>query len=212
MSVAPLDLIGGALSLDPGAFQALLASPAPARLAAVLVVVAGLSSALGQSVVLFAARVTPRRFVASLVLQAVIFAGVYLVWTASIDLVATTVYGAESALRPALAAVGLGYAPQLLAFFVLVPFLGSAINVGLSVWTFLSIAIATSVVFDLEIVPALVTSAGGWILMQLAQRTIGWPIGRATRFLRSAVAGKRLDDLDEIFQRGRDPEPSAEDR
>lgn len=204
MTLSAFDLVRGVFALDPSVFSALERQDAPLRLALGVVFLAGLSTALGQSVVLFAARVKPRRFAASLLLQAAIFVGAYLFWTLSIWLLATTVYDVVEPYRSTLAAVGLAYAPQLLGFFVLVPYLGSFIGVALSIWNLLAITVAGTVVFGLELPQSLLCSAGGWLLLQLAQRTIGWPVGRLTRWLRGAVAGASLERLDELLRRGRD--------
>jgi hypothetical protein len=196
-----LELLTGALRLDPTAFASLTTHPNALRIALWVVFLAGLSSAAGQSVVLFAARVSPRRFVASLLLSAGLFVGVFLFWTASIWLIARYGYGADEPFATGLRTVGLAYAPQLFGFFVLVPYFGSGIGVGLSIWNLLAIVIATEVAFGIDLMPALVSSAAGWVLLQLAQRTIGWPLTRLARWVRTRVAGARLDDIDDLLRR-----------
>ena len=201
--MSPLELVGGALSLDRTAFAVLLEADGSLRFALWIVFLAGLSSALGQSIVLFASRVAPKRFAASLVLSAFIFVGVFAFWTGSIWLAGRWLYGADRALADILAAVGLAYAPQLFGFFVLVPYLGSGISVLLSTWNLLAVVVAVQVALTLGIGPALVCSAAGWLLLQLAQRTIGGPLARLTRWARRLVAGTDLTPIDELFGRSR---------
>ena len=199
--MGPVELVGGALGLDRSAFVALLGTDGALRFALWIVFLAGLSSALGQSIVLFASRVAPRRFAASLVLSALIFVGVFVFWTGSIWLVGRGLYGAERELTEILAAVGLAYAPQLFGFFVLVPYLGSGISVLLSTWNLLAVVVAVQAALALGIGPALVCSAAGWLLLQLAQRTIGGPLARLTRWIRRVVAGTDLTSIEELFGR-----------
>lgn len=206
-----LDLVRQALALDPQAFAAAEGGPYSLRLALTVVFLAGLSSALGQSVVLFAARVKPRRFAASLLLQAAIFVAVYLFWTLSIWGVARVVFHELRPFRDIAMAVGLAYAPQLFGFFVLTPYLGSFFGVVLSVWNLLAITIAAHVVFDLGLWQALACSALGWVLLQLAQRTVGWPVGWLARRARHWVAGRPLLRLDELFPPRKPPAGPASD-
>ena len=69
-----LRLVGGALKLDPMAFQAVFNyNGQPTLLLLWIVFIAGLSLMVGQSVVLFANQVKPARFALSLTLGAVGF-------------------------------------------------------------------------------------------------------------------------------------------
>lgn len=197
-----LELIFAALRLDSGAFARVIDQPN--GLALSIVFVAGLSSAVGNSFVLFASRVPPRRFIASLVFSAALFVSVYFFWTASIWLVAWYVWDAERMISTAAKAVGLAYAPQLFTFLILVPYFGSGIGVLLSTWNLLAIVVATQVVFDLTLAQSVVSSAAGWLILQLAQRTVGWPVARLARWARTAVAGRRLEGLDELLEHSRD--------
>ena len=82
-----LELVSQALRLNEAAFSQVMASGG-LRVALVTVFFAGLSNALGQSVVLFANEVKPRRFVASLVVGALLYVFGFLFFAASIWLVA----------------------------------------------------------------------------------------------------------------------------
>lgn len=204
-----VDLISGALRLDPTAFEALALRPDGLRFSLLVVLLAGLSSGIGQSVVLFANGVKPRRFIASLLLSALIFVVGFLFWTSSITLVARTLFERDAPTVAAVRAVGLAYAPQLLGFFVLTPYFGSAFGVGLSVWNLLAILVATQVVFDLTLGQALVAGALGWLLLQLAQRTIGRPVLRLSRWLQRSVAGTPLDRRGAVTKPEQPEDPDA---
>ena len=186
----PLDLVRGALALDPEAFRALLApAVADPRLGLVVVYLAGLSLALGQSVVLFAERVSPRRFASTLAVQAGLFLAAFLVWALSVWWVARVGFDAARPLRDVVAVVGLAYAPQLFGVLVLAPYLGGPLQALLSVWTLLATLVAAAAVFGLTLVQAIACTAGGWLLSQLLQRTVGRPVVRAGRRVRAWVAG-----------------------
>jgi len=186
----PLDLVLGALALDPEAFQALLGpGAAHQRLGLAVVYLAGLSMAVGQSVALFAARVSPRRFAATLAVQAGLFLAAFLVWALSVWWVARVGFDAARPLRDVVAVVGLAYAPQLFGVLVLAPYLGGPLQAALSVWTLLATLVAASAVFGLTLGQAITCAAGGWLLSQLLQRTLGRPVVRVGRRVRAWVAG-----------------------
>jgi len=187
---SPLDLIQGALALDPEAFQALLGPDAAhQRLGLAVVYLAGLSMALGQSVALFAERVSPRRFASTLAVQAGLFLAAFLVWALSVWWVARVGFDAARPLRDVVAVVGLAYAPQLFGVLVLVPYFGGPLQAALSVWTLLATLVAASAVFGLTLGQAVACAAGGWLLSQLLQRTLGRPVVRVGRRVRAWVAG-----------------------
>ncbi len=80
-------LVGGALRLDPKAFRAVQTPINADFLTLTILILAGISVALGQSVVLLANKVTPRRFVISLLLNGVFFVGSLVIWSAVFALV-----------------------------------------------------------------------------------------------------------------------------
>ena len=185
-----LEAIVATWSLDPAAFRAVDGTVAPGlRLGVTVALAAGLSLAVGQSVALFTLGVRPSRFVASLALQATLFAAGFLVWTTSTWALAALAFDAPRPWVAAVAATGLAHAPQVFGAFVLVPYLGTGIGALLSVWTLLATLVATATLFDLSTPQALLASAGGWLLVQVAQRTVGRPLARATDRLQRLVAG-----------------------
>ncbi len=190
---SPLELVQGALALDRSAFDALLdASDGRLATGAWVAAAAGLSTAVGQSVVLFAVRVSPRRFVASLALQVLIFVAAFFVWALSIALVARLGFDGVRPLGDVIAVVGLAYAPQLLGAFALMPYFGAPLQTLLSAWTLLATVVATAAAFGLGLPSAIACAAGGWLVTQLGQRTVGRPVVRAGQRVRSWVAGAEL--------------------
>jgi hypothetical protein len=164
----------------------------PLRLLVSVVFLAGVSAALGQSLVLFVSRVRPHRFLASLLLSAVIFVVGFLFWSLSIWLIGRYGYSREVPYPSMLRAIALAYSPYLFSFFILTPYFGSFLWVALSIWSLLALVVATGVVLELTLWQALLCNAGGWLLLQLLGRTIGRPVLWLSGVLRGWVAGTSL--------------------
>jgi hypothetical protein len=193
--VGAVELIAGALRLDPAAFEALAALPAATRFGLVVLAVAGISQALGQSVALFANRVRPRRFVVASSVSAAVFVASVVVWSAALDLAALLLADAQAPLDRVVAVVGLGHAPRLLAFLALVPYFGTGIGVALTIWTFLATAVGARAVFGLDLSDVLLVLGAAWLATEIAGRTIGRPVAAATRRLRTWSAGGGRDEV-----------------
>lgn len=184
------ELIGGALALDPAAFRALVAvDPSRLRLGLLVAFLAGLSLATGQSVALFAVGVAPRRFAASLLLQSALFVTGLLVWATSVWWLAGVAFDAARPWRDVVAVTGLAHAPQLFGALILAPYFGAALYVALTIWTLLASLVATATLLELSFAEAALCAAGGWLLAQLLQRTIGRPFTAIARSVRRRVAG-----------------------
>lgn len=188
-------LVGQTLALNQAAFRTIQDAPNGFIIALTVVFLASLSEAIGQSIVLLANRVKPKRFVLSLLLSAAIQVLGLLFWTLSTWLVGGQFFDASVRPGEVARAVALGYSPYLFSFFTLVPFFGSLINALLSLWRLSAVILAVDVVLDLNIRQAVLCSALGWLLLQVLKSTIGRPIIGLTRVLRRYVAGVELTKL-----------------
>ncbi len=192
-------IIRRALGLDPAIFALVEHSPHGLQVALTVVVLAGFSDALAQSVILFVNRVTPRRFAIAILLSTISHLAGYLLWTASIWLVGRYVFHQDAPFQVVARAVGLAYAPQILSFFVLTPYAGSFFGMVLAVWTLLATLVAVQVGLDLSLWQAVAASGLGWILIQLWRRTLGRPILALERWFQRRTVGVPLDSrLQEI--------------
>jgi hypothetical protein len=187
------ETIGQALRLDPAIFAAIQRSTNGLWPALFIVCLACLSESVGQSIGLFVNQVRPRRFVLALVISTLSRISGYLLWTASVWLVATYLFARPVSLIGTASAVGLAYAPQLFAFFVLTPFLGNLFSILLSLWSMLAIVVAVRIGLGLEMGPAVLTSGLGWLLIQVWQRTLGRPVYALGRWLEKRAAGVPLE-------------------
>lgn len=185
-------LVGGALRLDPSAFNAIQMSTGAGVLALFIVILAGISVTLGQSVVLLANKVTPRRFVVSLLCNGAIFAVKVLIWAAIFQLVTHLLFGLQPPFPEMARGVGLAFAPLLLGFFVLLPYLGAFLSRVLDIWSALAMLVALQVILHLLFWQALVCALIGFGIIQLLRYTIGRPIVAFERWLRQTVAGVPL--------------------
>ncbi|MCA9840131.1 MAG: YIP1 family protein [Trueperaceae bacterium] len=187
-----LNLIGQSLALKDVAFLEVVRLES-LRVALLVVFLAGLSHALGQSIVLFANEVKPRRFVASLILGALIYLSGFLFFSFSIWLVEGFIFGKEESFKNMVKVVGLAYSPYLFNFFILTPYFGSFFSVALSLWSLAAILVGLRAVLALSFWQAFVCSALGWVLLQLVNRTLGRPVHSLTRAGRRLVAGTKLE-------------------
>ncbi len=199
-------IIWSSLTLDWDLWRDLVANPDAVRFqfAVLIVVLAGLSEAAAQSVILFLNQVRPHRFIASLVINAFLFTFGYVFYVLSINLVARVLYGAPRPNELIFDSIALTYAPLILSFLSLIPYFGRGIRIVLSVYHALALLIAVRVTFALEPPQPVVCVAVGWVLLTLLSGTIGRPITVFARFLRNRFAGKQLLNLEEVRQRYRE--------
>jgi hypothetical protein len=182
-----------AMRLDQTVFAEIQRVPGGLGIAFVIVSLAGLSEALGQSVILFINRLPPKRFMLALLITAASHVVGYLLWTVTVWLVGVYVFGQSISLAAIACVVGLAYAPQLLAFFELTPFLGNPFSILLTLWSMVAIVMAVQVGLNLELWQALLASGLGWILIQIWRRTIGRPIYALGRWLQRRAAGVPME-------------------
>ncbi len=185
-------LVGGALRLDPAAFNAIQMSTGADVLTLFILILAGISVTLGQSVVLLANKVTPRRFVVSLLSNGAIFAVKVLIWAAIFQLVTRLFFGMQPSFPQMARGVGLAFAPLLLGFFILLPYLGAFLSRVLDIWSALAMLVALQVILNLSFWQALVCALIGFGIIQLLKYTIGRPIVALERWLRQIIAGVPL--------------------
>ena len=196
-------IIRQSLTLNWDLWRDLVAHPDSLRFdfAVLVVVLAGLSQAASQSAVLFLNQVRPARFIASLLISAVIFTFGYFFYVLSINLIARIFYGAPRASELVFDSIALAYAPLILSFLSLIPYFGRGVTAVLSVYHVLALLIAVRVTFGLG-PPAPVVCVGvGWLLLALLGGTVGRPITALARFTRNRFAGKKLLEARELRRR-----------
>ena len=159
-------LAAGALHFDPNAYIAATTQDGGAALTTTILFLAGMSITLGQSVVLFANRVSKRRFAISLVTFAAIFVLSVFFWAAIIWFNAALFFDAQRPRQAVLIVVALSYTPYLFGFLVLLPYLGNIIMAILRVWVYLGIVLAVAGLYQFSLLNALVCTIIGWLLIE----------------------------------------------
>lgn len=196
------ELIGGAFAFKFNAFQRIATLPDGLWLALLVVLLSGLSLAVGQFIVLFISRVKLWRFAFSLLLNAVLFTVGFLFLTLSTWVICLLPGSTRVPLLTLIEVFGLGYVPQLFGFLGALPYLGYPIANLLSVWNLLAMVVGFAAVARVEVGSALVYVALGWLVKQLLEGTIGQPIARLGRSLADRVAGVDLiDTREELIER-----------
>ena len=192
-------VIGAALRLDPAVMEAAGAAagtdagPRAFAVAGGVVVAAGVSMLLGQSVILFVNRVRPRRFVLSVCLNGSLLVIGWLIWACVLWLIGRWLFPIKPTYQTTLLLTALSYAPLAFGVFILIPWLGPFIQRLLSVWSFLIVAGAATREFQVGFLQALVAAGIGWLVLLLLTLTIGRPIIALRARVWRVVAGSRLD-------------------
>ncbi len=185
-------LMGGALTLDPAAFRAVAIHGNATWVSLVILFLAGISSSLGQCVVLMINQVTRTRFIFSLLASgALLIVNVY-IWIGIFLLVGHVVFDARQPILEVLRVVSLAFAPSAFGFFVLLPYLGRFIQHVLEIWTYLAIVVALMVTLQIQLWQAMLGTLVGWIIIQGLQYSIGRPIVAFEQWLQQIIAGTPL--------------------
>ncbi len=182
-----------ALRLDPQLYGFVNATPESRWLVFGVVFLAGASTLLGQSVVLFANRVRRGRFVMSLVFNGIVFIVSYFVWGLTIAVIGQLLFPDELSVWGVVRMVGLSTAPLIFGFFILIPWMGPFIGKILNIWSFLILVSVVQFGFQVDLVRALIVVGIGWLIMIVLNNLIGRPIVALRNRLWHMVAGTSLD-------------------
>lgn len=183
------EVIRGALALDPASFRALGDHPG---LALQVLLAAGLSREIAQGFILFINRVSPLRFLLTLVVQTLLFTAGFLVWAGVTWLVTRGLFRNPVSLAALARALALAYAPQLYGFLGVLPYLGVPLLTLLSLWSAVAFVVGLHAVTGLGMWSCFTALMGGWLLTQLLERTAGQPVIALGQQLLDRAAGVPL--------------------
>lgn len=182
-----------AMKLNPRAFEYVMAGNGSGWVILAIAILGGASLLLGQSVILFVNRVSPGRFMLSLLMNGIIFTLSLMVWALAIWLTSRVLFPNQIPFLTVLRLVGLGAAPYVFGFLVLLPYAGNFIGKVLSVWSFLVVLAGLTVLARGHFGAALVCTALGWLLITVMSATIGRPIINARNKVWKQLTGADLD-------------------
>jgi hypothetical protein len=184
------DLVGRALTLDG---RVLLAAPADIltyTAALALAGAAGISLTLGHSVLLFANRVPRGRFVATLLVGALVYLARIALWTVSIWLVGLVSPRYALSLSTALLAVCFGQVPQLFAFLVMLPYVGPFLRRALDAYSLVVVVAGLRAMLDISILTALATAGLGWLLQAFLNGLLERPLAGVRTWVWRTATGQ----------------------
>ncbi len=182
-----------AFLLHPSTFAA-HASQGEWPIALALVLLAGLSQAVGQSIILFVNRVTPLRFAFSLLVGAVLYAFGYVFLVLGTWATCLLPNAPHVSLLSLAIVMAFAYVPLLFAFLAAMPYLGSPALGALRVWHLAALVLAFASLAGVSAIDALSHVGLGWLLLQILERTVGQPVANLGRRIADAVAGVSLSD------------------
>lgn len=186
-------VISHALRMDPRLYEIVSTNRNSTWLVLGVVFLAGASTLLGQSVVLFVNRVRRGRFIMSLVLNGIIYIVSYFVWGVTIALIGLLIFPTELNGWSVVRMVGLSTAPLIFGFFILIPWMGPFIGKILNIWGFLILVTVVEFGFQVGLWRALIVVGIGWLLMTLLTNLIGKPVIALRNRVWHMVAGTTLD-------------------
>jgi len=185
-------VLWGVFGLDGTAFvDGVRLHDAP-LVALLIVLIAGLSLAVGQSVVLFANRVKFGRFVFSLLVSALLFAFSYAFLAVTTWAASLLNKSVHITLPVLLIVLAFSYAPFVFSFLESLPYLGIGIGWLLRTWNLLAIVVGVGAVGQLSIPEAAALVAVGWLGLVVAQQTVGKPIVGLGMRIMNWVSGVRF--------------------
>jgi hypothetical protein len=198
-----LHTLFASFSLDRTLWRDLITHPSAKTVPEALLIVlfAGLSEAIAQSVALFLNKVSPRRFVVSLFVSAVIFTCGFIFYVLSIGFVTGLLSRTSQPFSLLIKSVSLAYAPLILSFLSLIPYFGRAITIVLSTYHLLAIIIAVKVIYTLTDGEAVLSVVAGAVLFFLLRGTLGRPLILLARTIRNRTAGVKLEPTSSLLPR-----------
>lgn len=182
-------VLRGVLTLDGQAFVAGLHLKDAPLVALIVVLIAALSVAIGQSVVLFANRVKPARFVLSLLVSALLFAFSYAFLALSTWALSLLNKDVHLSLPVLTIVLAFSYAPLAFSFLEALPYSGIGIGWLLRTWNLLAMVVGVAAAGAVSIPLAAALVAVGWLVLVTAQATIGRPIALLGERIMNWVSG-----------------------
>jgi hypothetical protein len=156
------DAVGGVLRLDQAAISALQLAPNALSLALTILLLATVSDVIGNSPVLFFNRMRPGRLALAFVIETVLSLIRLAVWMLSLWVLLLLANRGAVNFESVVLVIGIGYAPMLLSFLVIIPTAGPFIGRVLDAWTLVTVTASIAVAVGVtpwEALPAVVVAA-----------------------------------------------------
>ncbi len=190
--------LAGVLRLQGAAFAQVLHVHNRFAVALAIVLIAGLSEGIAQSIVLFANRVTPARFVLSAATNALLFVFGYVFLVSSTFAICLAPGAPHLSFSTLLLVIAFSYAPRVFAFWAALPYLGNQLLWVLRGWHLLAMVVGVAAAGHVARVDAFICVALGWLGTVVAQHTYGRPIANLGVRCLNAAAGTTLIDDEQL--------------
>lgn len=165
----------------------------------IILVLSILSLTIGNSVVLFANRVTRSQFIRSIFAFTFLFIVSIFLWTLSIQFFAFTFFGKNKPLDSVLMLVASSFTPFILGFLILLPHVGYYLYALLRIWVTVNLVISVMHAYQFNILQAIVVSLLGWLLLELLSSLSFLRLNDAKRWFLKITTGKaEYKDPDDI--------------
>ncbi len=185
-------IIGLALRFSPDLPEVLLSYLHPGRLALAVAFLSGVSLMVADSVILFANRVRPSRFIAGLILNGILYPLGLAVYAGATWLVATLFFPVQPSLELAVWLFWLASAPLIFGFLGMAGTLGDYPRWFLQGWSALIALAVVRAGFGLALWQALVCVVLGWLSVKLLKVVVDGPLGAVIDRLWQLVTGGAL--------------------
>ena len=186
-----------ALRLNPAALEIVEQTREAGWIVAGIVFLAGASTLLGESAVLFINRVRRGRFIISLITNGIVFLISYFVWAVTINLIGSLMFSVHPPFSQFARMVGLSTAPFVFGFLILIPWMGPFIAKVLNVWSLIILIGIVQFEFRTSFWPAVLCVGLGWLASLAFSSTIGRPVVALRNKVFRMVSGSKLDSTTE---------------
>jgi signal transduction histidine kinase len=152
-------------------------------IALLILILSIVSLTIGNSVVLFANRVSRSQFIRSILAFTFLFILSIFLWTLSIQFFAAAFFGKHKPLQDVLLLVAASFTPFILGFLILLPHFGYYLYALLRIWVTVNLVINVMTAFQFNLIQAIIVSLLGWLLLEVI----------------SSLSFLRLDDVKRWF-------------
>ena len=139
------DAVSGILSLDSAVILGLQTAPNGLTVSIAILVLATVSDVVGNSPVLFIRKMPPGRLVATMAVETVLSLARLAIWMCSFGILVFAMNQGSVNLANVVLVIGIGYAPMLWSFLVVIPTIGPLIRRVLVAWTLVTITASLAV-------------------------------------------------------------------
>ena len=196
------DIVGGILSLDPAAILAIQTAPDGLTVAIVILLLATAADVVGNSPVLFMKKMQPGRLAAALGVETVLSIVRLAIWMGSLWMLLFVLNRGVVELANVVLVIGIGYAPMLWSFLVVVPTAGPLIGRILIAWTLVTITASIAVASNTSPLGALAAPIVALLVILLVRRSSNHIsleiLGRVSRHLTGVDLMQRTRAMDPL--------------